>query len=127
MNTPINDLIKEYEMEFDGYDYSDITKVIVAAQRYVRTMEDSQVRCLLYILAQHAEDQLTLKDKGHALKKTDMWYQVKGQRMARTAITGDVPLSELRLFARTKLGMTESQLKAFNDGVDQAINGETAL
>ena len=60
-----------------------------------------------------------------ALKKTDMWYQAKGQRMARKAIAGDVPLSELRSFAKTKLGMTDSQLKAFNDGVDQAITPDS--
>ena len=66
MNTPIDELIKEYEMEFDRYDYSNISKVIVAAQRYVNTMEDSQVRCLLHILAQHVDDQFALNGKDRA-------------------------------------------------------------
>ena len=59
-----------------------------------------------------------------ALKKTDAWYYAKGKAMARKAIAGDVPLSEIRLFARIKLDMTESQLKAFNLGVDKMDGDE---
>ena len=54
-----------------------------------------------------------------ALKKTDAWYYAKGKAMARKAIAGDVPLSELRLFAEINLDITESQLEAFNVGVDE--------
>jgi len=61
-----------------------------------------------------------------ALKKTDMWYQAKGQRMAREAIANDIPVSSIRLFARSNMNnMTDSQLKAFNDGVDQAITPDS--
>lgn len=45
MNTPIKDLLKQYDME-------KVTnkRLIEASLRYVDTMGDSQVRCLLYVL-----------------------------------------------------------------------------
>lgn len=50
-NTPIDELIAQYEDQ--GNDYSDLPKVSEMALRYVKTMPDSQVRCLLYALAKH--------------------------------------------------------------------------
>lgn len=48
-NTPIEELLAEYEAEL--CDHSNIEWVKRAALRYVETMQDSQVRCLLYTLA----------------------------------------------------------------------------
>ena len=53
-NTPIEQLLEEYESE--GCDHSNIEWVADAAMRYVSTMEDSQVRCLLYALARYVKD-----------------------------------------------------------------------
>jgi len=52
-NTNIDDLIKQYEEEY--CDFSDMTWVKSVSLRIVRTMEDSQVRCLLYVLAQNVK------------------------------------------------------------------------
>lgn len=46
---PIAELMEQYESE--GCDFSDTEWVRKAAMRYVLTMPDSQVRCLLYALA----------------------------------------------------------------------------
>ena len=48
-NTPIKELIAEYQAE--QCDFQDLNWVAQAAARYVETMEDSQVRCLLHTLA----------------------------------------------------------------------------
>lgn len=48
-NTPIEKLLAEYEDEC--CDHSNLTWVKRAALRYVETMQDSQIRCLLYTLA----------------------------------------------------------------------------
>jgi len=53
-NTPIEELLLEYEAE--GCDHSNIEWVADAAMRYVKTMEDSQVRCLLYALASYIKE-----------------------------------------------------------------------
>ena len=50
-NTPIDELLAEYEAEC--CDHTDMEWVSNTALRYVQTMPDSQVRCLLYVLAQH--------------------------------------------------------------------------
>ena len=50
-NTPIEKLLHEYEQ--DGCNHNNIDWVARAALRYVETMEDCQVRCLLYTLANH--------------------------------------------------------------------------
>jgi hypothetical protein len=52
----IKDLIAEYEQE--GCDFSDMSWVISTANRYVETMEDSQVKCLMYVLAENAAKKL---------------------------------------------------------------------
>ncbi|WP_353189125.1 hypothetical protein [Pseudomonas sp.] len=46
---PIAELMEQYESE--GCDFSDMEWVRKASMRYVLTMPDSQVRCLLYALA----------------------------------------------------------------------------
>ena len=53
-NTDIDDLIKQYEEEY--CDFSDMDWVKSVSLRIVRTMEDSQIRCLLYVLAQNVSD-----------------------------------------------------------------------
>lgn len=60
MNTPIDKLITEYEEE--DYDFDNLPKLINNAYRYVDTMEDSQVRCFLYKLAQKLEERLSMAD-----------------------------------------------------------------
>jgi hypothetical protein len=50
-DTPIEELLSEYERE--GCDHDNIEWLINSALRYVDTMPDSQVRCLLYSLATH--------------------------------------------------------------------------
>lgn len=50
-NKPIQDLIKEYENE--NSDFNDLNWVSKSALRYVDSLPDSQVRCFLYILANH--------------------------------------------------------------------------
>lgn len=51
MNTKIKELLEEYEMDGE-FDYD---RYINASYRYVNTMQDSQVRCLLYVLAKELE------------------------------------------------------------------------
>lgn len=48
-NKPIEDLIKEYEEELCNF--SNIDFLIKASRKYVDTMEDCQVRCLLHAMA----------------------------------------------------------------------------
>lgn len=52
-NTPIEDLIKEYEEE--DCDFSDINELVKIALIYSDTMGDSHVRCILYKLAKNME------------------------------------------------------------------------
>lgn len=47
MNTPIKELLKDYEMDHVADD-----RLESMAYRYIDTMGDSQVRCILYILLQ---------------------------------------------------------------------------
>jgi len=42
--------------EEDGCDHTDLNWVTQSSLRYVKTMGDSQVRCLLYILAKKMEE-----------------------------------------------------------------------
>lgn len=51
MNTPILELLAEYEAE--DCDFSDLEWVARTALRHVDSMEDSQNRCLLYALASY--------------------------------------------------------------------------
>jgi hypothetical protein len=50
LNTPIEELLKEYKNE--GCNFSDLLWVVESSKRYVETMEDSQVRCLLHELTE---------------------------------------------------------------------------
>jgi hypothetical protein len=50
LNTPIEELIKGYEDECCNF--SDLSWVVESSKRYVETMEDSQVRCLLHELTE---------------------------------------------------------------------------
>lgn len=52
-NSDIQDLLAQYEEEC--CDHSDLPWVVQASQRYVQSMPDSQVRCLLHTLAEHAQ------------------------------------------------------------------------
>ena len=52
-NTPIQELIKQYEHEC--CDFSDTAWLVKSALRMAQTMPDSQARCLLYALAKHVE------------------------------------------------------------------------
>lgn len=54
-NTPIDDLIKQYEEEC--CDFSNIDFLINASRRCVETMGDEQVRCLLHAMANELEKQ----------------------------------------------------------------------
>ena len=49
LNTPIKELIKEYEAE--ECNFNDIDYVKNTALRYAQTMPDDLTRCLLYVLA----------------------------------------------------------------------------
>lgn len=51
-NIPIEQLLKEYAEE--GCDFEDMEWLVNAAHRYVSTMADSQLRCILYALATEA-------------------------------------------------------------------------
>lgn len=53
-NSPIEDLIAEYRLE--GCDFDNSEFVRLAALRFVRTLPDSQVRALLYILSKGPND-----------------------------------------------------------------------
>ncbi len=48
-NTPIDQLVAEYEAEC--CDFSDLDWVAQVSMRYASTLHDSQVRCLLYAMA----------------------------------------------------------------------------
>lgn len=50
----VEDLLQKYEA--DENDFEDIKWVTGAALRLVETMPDSQARCLLYVLARHAQN-----------------------------------------------------------------------
>lgn len=52
-NTPIADLLARYSSE--NCDFDDLPHTREVALRYVETMPDCHVRCLLYILAKHGE------------------------------------------------------------------------
>jgi hypothetical protein len=54
--TPIEELMDEYRA--DGFDFDNIESVKRAALRYVDTMQDSQVRTLLYTLASDKTEQV---------------------------------------------------------------------
>ena len=54
MNTPITDLLKQYEQE--DSDFADMGKVCANALRYVQTMPNSHARCLLFVLAEHVKN-----------------------------------------------------------------------
>ena len=60
-NKPIADLMREYEN--DGNDFSDVEWLRSASIRYVRTMEDSQIRCLLHAWAVRAAPAAPEEDK----------------------------------------------------------------
>ena len=51
-NIPIEQLLKEYTEE--NCDFTDMEWLVNAAHRYVDTMHDSQLRCILYTLAMEA-------------------------------------------------------------------------
>lgn len=55
-NTPIADLLRHYEEEC--CDHTDLAWVTRSALHYADRMEDSQVRCLLYVLACQVQAQL---------------------------------------------------------------------
>ena len=55
-NTPIEKLIAEYEAEC--CDFSDVEFLVRASYRYVQTMEDCQVRCLLHSLAKMVDQHI---------------------------------------------------------------------
>ena len=59
MNTPINQLLDIYSKE--NCNFSDLSWVLYAAHRYVKTMPDSEVRCLLHILATELNNQTKFK------------------------------------------------------------------
>ena len=59
--TPINELLAHYESE--GCDHNDMDWVCETAFRYVDTMPDGQVCCLLYTLAKKAEKDVVLRDR----------------------------------------------------------------
>lgn len=59
MNTDIKELLKEYQMDGD-YVHN---RVVGASFKYVSTMKDSQVRCLLYLMARQLET-LSESNKG---------------------------------------------------------------
>lgn len=52
-NSDIQDLLAQYEAEC--CDHTDLRWVVQASQRYVQSMDDSQVRCLLHTLAEHVQ------------------------------------------------------------------------
>lgn len=55
-NDPIEKLMAEYEA--DGCDHSNVEWLVRASYRYVDTMADSQVRCLLYAMARRLDAEL---------------------------------------------------------------------
>lgn len=52
-NTPIEQLVARYEAE--ECDHNNVGWLIKASRRYVETMDDCQVRCLLHAMANHLE------------------------------------------------------------------------
>ena len=54
MNTPIEQLIKQYEEEECNFDNIEWVKKL--ARLYVLRMEDSQVRCILHALVEHIDN-----------------------------------------------------------------------
>jgi hypothetical protein len=76
-NTPINELLKQYEEE--DCDFANLAWVVNAANRLVRTMPDTQVRCLLHALAQQVAPSLTVGER-EAPTKGDNFAQVAAQR-----------------------------------------------
>lgn len=58
-NSEIQTLLRQYEAEC--CDHTDLDWVSRTALRYAQTMGDSQVRCLLYVLAEHVQKTLPAK------------------------------------------------------------------
>lgn len=59
-NEPIEALLAHYESE--RCNHQNLGWVARTAQRYVLTMEDSQVRCLLHVLAEHVAASLPVNE-----------------------------------------------------------------
>lgn len=58
-NTPITNLLAHYEQE--GCNFDNLHFLVSASERYVQSMPDSQVRCLLHSLAQVVREQIPEK------------------------------------------------------------------
>lgn len=58
-NTPIADLLAEYEAE--GCNFDNLDFLVSTSERYVQSMPDSQVRCLLHSLAKVVCEQIPEK------------------------------------------------------------------
>lgn len=58
-NTPIADLLAEYEA--GGCDFSNLEFLVSTSESYAQVMPDSQVRCLLYSLAKVVREQIPEK------------------------------------------------------------------
>lgn len=54
MNTPISDLISLYELE--GCNFDDIDWIVEMSLHLSKSMQDSHVRCFLYVLAKREQD-----------------------------------------------------------------------
>lgn len=54
-NLPIAELLAEYAAE--NCDFTNMDAVVRVAQRYVQTMPDEHIRCLLHVLAEHVASQ----------------------------------------------------------------------
>lgn len=57
-NDPIEELMAEYEAE--GCDHQDVDWLVRASYRYVQSMADSQVRCLLFAMARKLDPERSL-------------------------------------------------------------------
>lgn len=58
-NIPIEELLAQYEAEC--CDFRNMNWVAKVSMRYVQTMEDCQVRCLLYALARDYDERIGIK------------------------------------------------------------------
>ena len=71
-NLPIEKLLEQYTHE--GCDFTDIKWVNAASLRYVESMEDSQIKCLICSLINLQSPRITDKDAGEILLSYGVEY-----------------------------------------------------
>lgn len=92
-NTPIAELLTQYEAE--NCDHSNLPWVSHAAQRYVQSMADSQVRCLLHVLSVEMQKRVKWQGGSPGRSVSRAWLRLEGSEgKPRTVLAHRCPQGE---------------------------------